>query len=115
MVKNVYNAVMSRLHYMHAEWFSNTFTLSADPATAALQIVQSFDTWTTDKLNTTTDEVFRLLLNFVSLTTRFMLFKEASTVGDSLMVETIYNEYLPVLIHLSKSAYYNIILDQTDE
>ena len=31
------------------------------------------------------------------------------------MVETIYNEYLPVLVHLSKSTYYNIILDQIDE
>lgn len=43
------------------------------------------------------------------------MFKEATTVGDSLMVETIYNEYLPVLVHLSKSTYYNIIPDQIDE
>ena len=49
------------------------------------------------------------------VTSSFMLFQEATTIGDLLMVETIYNEYLPVLIHLSKSTYYNIILDQIDE
>ena len=44
-----------------------------------------------------------------------MMFKEATTVGNSLMVETIYNEYLPVLVHLNKPTYYNLILDQIDE
>ena len=44
-----------------------------------------------------------------------MLFKEAISVGDSLMVETIYNKYLPVLVNLSKLIYYNIIIDQIDE
>ena len=115
MVTIIYNVVMRGLHYMHAEWYANTYDVSRDPSTAAIKLVQSFDTFTADKLKSTTDEVFRLLLNFVSLTSRFMLFKEATTVGDSLMVETIYNEYLPVLVHLSKSAYYNIILDQIDE
>ena len=68
-----------------------------------------------DKLKTTKDELLWLLLNFVSLTSQFMLFKESTTVGDPLMVEIIYNKYLPVLVHLSKSTYYNTILYQIDE
>ena len=85
-----------------------------DPGTVVVQLVQSFDTFMTDKLNTKKDELLRLLLNFVSLT-KFMVFKESTIFGDSLMVESIYNKYLPVLVHLSKLTYYNIILEQIDE
>lgn len=56
-----------------------------------------------------------MLINFVNLTRRFMMFNKAAIVDNSLMTETIYNEYLPVLVHLNKSTYYNIILDQIDE
>ena len=35
--------------------------------------------------------------------------------GDSLMAGSLYNEYFPVLLHLSKSTYYNIILDKIDD
>ena len=39
------------------------------------------------------------------------MFKEAVTVGDSITVEKIYNDYLSVVIQLRKHNYYNIILD----
>ena len=36
------------------------------------------------------------------------------TVGDSITVEKIYNDYLPIFGYLGKHNYYNIILDQTE-
>ena len=56
-----------------------------------------------------------MLINFVGLTSRLTMFKESTTMGDSLMIESLYNEYLSVLVYLSKSTYYNITLDQIDE
>ena len=103
---------------MHEQWYANESTyimVDNDPATAALQLISSFDNFLTSKMQSSKDNVSRILINFVNLTSRFMIFKEATTVGDSLMVETIYNEYLLVLVHLNKSTYYNIILDQIDE
>ena len=37
------------------------------------------------------------------------------TIGDSVVVEKFYNNYLPVFVHLGKHNYYNIMLDQTEE
>ena len=85
-----------------------------DPATDALNRVYSFDKYMSLKLKFSKDELL-ILINFVSLTSRFVMFKEATTVGGSLMAESLYNEYFPVLLHLSKSTYYNIILDQIDD
>ena len=73
LVKIVYTRVRWGLHYTHAEWYSNTYIVSMDPGTPEVHLVQSFDTFVTDKLKTTKDELLRLLLNFVSLTSQLML------------------------------------------
>ena len=51
----------------------------------------------------------------MKLVSKYKLFKEAVTVGDCITVGKIYNECLPIFIHLGKHNYYNILLDQTEE
>ena len=51
------------------------------------------------------------MINLVKLVSRYNFIKEAMTVGDSVEVENIYNEYLPVFVQLGKHNYYNILLD----
>ena len=114
----VYTVVMRGLHYMHEQWYTNESTdimVDNDPATAALQLISSFDNFLTSKMQSSKDNVLRILINFINLTSRFIIFKEATTAGNLLMVNTIYNEYFPVLVYLNKATYYNIILDQIDE
>ena len=111
----VYTVVMHGLHYMHAQWYKSTDSiLAADPAVAALQMIQLWDGYLQSKL-TSSDEVLRMLVNFTLLASKYLLVKEAVTVGDSLMVQAIYNQYLLVFVHLNKNIYVDIILDQIDE
>ena len=86
-----------------------------DPQKLAVDLALSFDKVLDNKLETSTDEVLRVNINFVRLVSQYKIFKEAVTVGDSIMVEKIYNDYLPVFVYLGKHTYYNIILDQTEE
>ena len=118
LVDTVYTEVMRGLHYMHASYYydahRNEIT-EMDPQKLAVNLVLSFDKFLDTKLDTSTDEVLKVNINFVRLVSQYKMFKEAVTVGDSIMVEKIYNEYLPVFVYLGKHTYYNIILDQTEE
>ena len=93
---------------MHAQWYANESTygpVDSDPASISLLLVLLLDNFMKTKLRSSKDEVLCMLINFVNLKSSYMMFKDATTVGGSLMVESIYNEYLPVLIHLNKSTY----------
>ena len=106
------------MYYILVDWCIYEHSkdgVTTNPVTTALKLVYSFDKYTSLKLKSEKDELLQMLINFVGLTSRFMMFKEANIVGDSLMVESLYNEYLPVLVHRGKSKYYDIILDQIDE
>ena len=92
---------------MYVEWYINEhskYEVSSDPATTALQLVYLFDKYMYLKLKLSKDEILQVLINFVGLASKFMIFKEATTVGDSLMLESLYNKYFPVLVHFSKST-----------
>ena len=114
----VYTGVMRGLHYMHVEWYAHENShaeLHIDPSIVTLQLVCSFSKFMRIKMRLSTDEVLCLLINCFVLTNICMMFEETTTVGDYLMVESIYNEYFPVLVHLDKSTYYNIIFAQIYE
>ena len=65
-------------------------------------MVLSFDAFLDRKLETSTDEVLLVNISFVKLVTQYKIFKEAVTVGDWIAVEKIYNDYLPIFVHLGK-------------
>ena len=118
LVDLVYTEVMRGLHYMHAEYYydyqkNNIHTM--DPQILAVDMVMSFEKYLDNKMLTSTDEVLLLNISFVKLVTQYKMFSEAVTIGDSITVEKIYNDYLPVFVYLGKHNYYNILLDQTEE
>ena len=67
------------------------------------------------KIETSTDEILRLMCNFCKMVTKYRLFKNSVRSGDSIMVEVIYSQIVPALFHLTRHTYYNILLDQIDE
>ena len=90
----VYNGVMRGLQYIHSELYINEHSkdeVSSDPATVALKLVYLFDKYIALKLKASNDEILRIQINFVGITSRFMMLKEATAVGNSLMVESLYN------------------------
>ena len=86
-----------------------------DPQFLAVDMVIAFDAFLEMKLETSTDEVLLMNISFAKLVTQYKMFKEAVTLGDSIVVEKIYNDYLPIFVCLGKHNYYNIMLDQTEE
>ena len=58
-----------------------------DPQRIALNIVVSFEVFLDEKLKTSTDEVLLVLINFVKLVSQYDMFKEAVTIGDSVIVD----------------------------
>ena len=118
LVEIVYTEVMRNLHYMHASIYykaHSTTIATMDPTKLALKLVLSFNEFLDKKIETSTDEVLIVNINFVRLVSQYKLFKEAVTEGDSITVEKIYNDYLPIFVYLGKHNYYNILLDQTEE
>lgn len=118
LVDTVYTELMRCLHYTHASSYYEVHRnaiIHMDPKILAVKLVRSFDKLLDNKLYTSTDEVLKVNSNFVRLVSQYKLFKKAGTVGDSITVKKIYNNYLPVFVHLGKHNYYNIILDQTEE
>ena len=86
-----------------------------NPSNLGVELVVDFDLFLDNKMSTSTDQVLKVMINFVKLVSQYVIFKEAATVGDYITVENIYNDYLPVYIHLRKSNYYNILPDQMEE
>ena len=69
-----------------------------DPQKLAIDLVLSSDRFLDEKLNTSTDEVLRVNINFVRLVLQYKMFKEAMIGGDSITVEKIYNDYLTLFV-----------------
>ena len=67
------------------------------------------------KLNHSTDEVMRLMCNYYVMVTKYRLFKNSVSAGDSVTAEKVYNDYIPTLIYLGKHTYYNLLLNQIDQ
>ena len=114
----VYSEVMRGLHYMHTSIFVEKEGVRMNtiiPSQLALHLVVSFDKFLDEKLNTSSDKVLCMNINFVKMVSKYKLFKDAVTVYDSVTVEKMYKEYLPIFVHLGKHNYYNILLDQTEE
>ena len=118
LVDTVYTEVMRGLHTMHALYYlkdNGDVITSMDPQKLAVELVLSFNAFLDHKIETSTDEVLIVNINFARLVSQYKMFKEAVTVGDAITVEKVYNDYLPIFVYLGKHNYYNILLDQTEE
>jgi hypothetical protein len=67
------------------------------------------------KLDTSTDEVFRMMVQFVILTRRYRRFRESVRNGDSIAIESLYNCFTPIWLATGKHHYFEICLTQMEE
>jgi hypothetical protein len=66
------------------------------PASLADYLATSFPLFLQTKLDTSTDEVFRMMVQFVILTRLYRCFRESVRHGDSIAIESLYNCFTPI-------------------
>ena len=78
-------------------------------------VAKAFLKWLDIKINTTTDEVLRMCLLFLQITRKYKLFRLSVRNGDAIMVEYIYNQFIPIWLMTGKHNYVKIALNQIED
>ena len=85
-----------------------------NPKNLSILIANGYLTWIDEKCTSTTDEVFRMMLNFVKTMTLCQQFRCSLSSGDSIMIEVLYQEFLPIFVLTNKKHYVEIVLGMID-
>jgi hypothetical protein len=85
------------------------------PGSLAGYLATSFPLFLQTKLDTSTDEVFRTMIQFVILTRRYHRFRESVRHADSIAIESLYNCFTPIWLATGKLHYFEICLTQMEE
>ena len=70
-----------------------------------LLIAKGYRKWLKKKQKNTTDDVFRMMINFVLLTDDYREFRMSLNTGDAVMIEALYRDFLPTF-YLTKKKHY---------
>jgi hypothetical protein len=68
----------------------------------AIQVATGFIHWRSEKRRSTTDQYLKMIISFVTLTDMYILFRQSLRAGDSIAIEWLYSEFLPVLLCTGK-------------
>ena len=82
--------------------------LRNDPKKVALYLTTHYLNWIESKRSSTTNDVFRMSLNFVTMMTKFKHMVMAGRSGDSIMIESMYVDMLPIFEVAGKKNYIKI-------
>ena len=61
------------------------------------------------------DEVFFMVINFMQITNLYQEFKLALNYGDTVMIEWLYKEFLPLYLYTGKRYYLEIVYGMMDK
>jgi hypothetical protein len=86
-----------------------------NPLALAIHLAEGFLLWIQDRKSHSSDKVLRAMIQFVELSRYYRLFREASCGGDSIMMEHLYNQFIPIWLAVGKHHYYEIGLSQIEE
>ena len=78
----------------------------------AIHLAEGYRKWIEEHRKDTTNEVFRLTLNFISVMNIYRMFRVAIRCGDAVMIEWIYREILPLFNITNKKHYFEIGLNR---
>ena len=81
----------------------------------AIYIAKAYSGWMKDKRGSTSDQVFRMTLNFVTVMNLYRLFKVSVRFGNAVTIEWIYKEVLPLFNVIGKKHYFEISLKQMED
>jgi hypothetical protein len=74
-----------------------------------------FPMWLQQKVTTSTDEVLRMNILCVTITRKYVLFRQSSRNGDSTTVEWLYKYFIPIWLMVGKHNYVEIGLSQMED
>ena len=105
--------------FIHETHFRNDQTLNSikvekDGREVAILIATQYHQWLLYKQQNSDDEVFRMCINFVLLVNTYREFRIALNTGDSVMIECLYNDFLPIFYLTRKKHYIEIVLSMMD-
>ena len=78
------------------------FNSIQDPKELAIHVAINYDKWIKTHLSDTTNEVFCMVLNFVTAMNLYWMFCVAVLCGNTVMIEWVYNEILDFSTFLEK-------------
>ena len=81
----------------------------------AIDIAKRYIKWMDDKRSNTTDECFKMSLNFVKLCLYYSEFRLALSSGDAVMMEYLYREFLPIFLYTGKKHYFEIVCGMIEQ
>jgi hypothetical protein len=86
-----------------------------DSNACSTYVGKAFLEWMDERIATTTDEVFRMCLMYTKLTRMYKLFRVSVRAGDSILVEYLYEYYIPIWLVCGKHNYVEIALNQIED
>ena len=102
------------LFYIIGKNKSHLISLCVNPLFLVEYLASNFEVWIEDRLQHSTDALFRFGLNFKKLERMYILFRRSIHVGDFITIEHIWTWFLPVFILLDKQIYVEISLNQIE-
>ena len=78
----------------------------------AIFVAKGYTRWIREKRRSTDDQVFRMAINFVSAMNLYRLLRVSVRAGDSIMIEWIYKEVIPLFNITGKKHYFELSLKQ---
>jgi hypothetical protein len=86
-----------------------------NPSALAIHLAEGFMLWIEHRKSQSTNEVLCAMIQFVELSRYYRLFRESSRGGDSITMEHLYNQFIPIWLAVGKHHYYKIGLSQIEE
>ena len=99
----------------HSEAGRREFNRLHDCEEFTVHLAKSYSAWIVKRRELKTNEVFRMVLNFVSVMNLYRLFRVAIRAGDAVMIEWTYKEILSLYHITGKKHYVKIVLKQVED
>ena len=110
--KNLMIAFLGSIHDKEEKRLRlNRYISNAD---LSVDIASEFLNWIQIKIENSSDQCFVMVCNYVYLMTLYRSFRFALRYGDSIMIEWLYKEFLPIFLVTGKVNYFDIILGMMD-
>jgi hypothetical protein len=103
------------LYEMHRDAFDEMGELAEDVEELATYLGERVGTWIDEKLQSSTDRMFKFGLNFVKVARGYCLFGEAIRSGSVITIEHLWLRFCRIWKLLGKRIYVEITLNQVED
>lgn len=93
---------------------TEVFTGMKDSEELAVHIANGYLKWKNDKTESTTDQYFKMCLTYTRLLDMYMLFRQSIRAGDSVTIEWLYKEFLPIFAVTKKMHCVELVISNME-